>query len=59
MKKLVGEIKKEIRVVGIDDSPFKKSEKKCLILGAIFRGGNYIDGLISSKASIDGDDSTE
>lgn len=53
------EIKKEIRVIGIDDAPFKKSDSKCMIIGTIFRGGNYIDGLISGEVKIDGEDSTE
>jgi len=59
MKRLEGKIKKEIRVIGIDDSPFRKSDKECIILGAIYRGGNYIDGLVSSKVKIDGNDATK
>lgn len=58
MKKL-DTVKKEIRVLGIDDGPFSKSEKDCMIVGTVFRGGNYIDGLVSSKAEVDGKDSTE
>ena len=53
-------LKKEIRVIGIDDSPFKKSQKdKVLVVGSIFRGGVFLDGIISTKVNIDGDDSTE
>jgi len=59
MKRLDGKIKKEIRVIGIDDSPFKKSDKECMIIGTIYRGGNYIDGLVSSKVKIDGNDATK
>ena len=59
MKKQSNVVKKEIRVLGIDDSPFSKSEKKCMIVGTVFRGGNYIDGLLSAEVHVDGDDSTE
>ncbi len=52
-------IKKEIRVIGIDDSPFVKSDEECLVVGAIFRGGNYIDGVVSCSVEIDGNNATE
>ena len=54
-------MKKEIRIVGFDDSPFDKfkKNKKTLVIGTVFRGGLYLDGVISTKVSIDGDDSTD
>jgi len=52
-------IKKELRVIGIDDSPFKKfSRGKVLVIGTIFRGGTLLDGILSTKVNIDGNDST-
>ncbi len=53
-------VKEEIRIAGIDDSPFKKfSDKRCLIVVTIFRGGNYMDGLLSGYVTVDGKDATE
>jgi len=53
-------IKKEIRILGIDDSPFNKfKDKKVLIVGTVYRGGVFMDGLISTSAQVDGDDATE
>ena len=53
-------IKTEARAIRIDDSPFVKgSNKRVLILGVIYRGGNFLDGLISCKVKIDGSDATE
>jgi len=53
-------LKKEIRVIGIDDAPFKKFSKgKVLVVGTIFRGGSFLDGVLSTKVNIDGDDSTK
>ncbi|MCD6092462.1 MAG: DUF99 family protein [Candidatus Aenigmarchaeota archaeon] len=52
--------KKEIRVIGWDDAPFVKGKKQLVTLaGVIFRGGNYIDGLLSTKVEYDGLDATE
>jgi len=53
-------LKKEIRVIGIDDSPFRKFKKgKVLVVGTVFRGGLFLDGVLSTKVNIDGNDSTK
>jgi endonuclease V-like protein UPF0215 family len=53
-------VKKEARVLGIDDSPFDKfKDKECLVVGTVFRGGNYPDGILSTKVRVDGIDSTK
>ena len=52
-------MKKEIRVIGIDDSPFNKfKDKQCFVVGIFYRGGNYMDGVVSTKVKVDGKDST-
>ena len=51
--------KKQIRIIGIDDSPFNRFKKgKVLVIGTIFRGGDFLDGLVSTKVNSDGNDST-
>ncbi len=51
--------KKEIRVIGIDDAPFDKFKRgKVLVLATIFRGGSWLDGVLSTKVNVDGTDST-
>jgi endonuclease V-like protein UPF0215 family len=53
-------MKKEVRILGIDDGPFDKSKKgKVLVVGTIFRGGSFLDGIISTKVTIDGTDATK
>ena len=48
-------MKKEIRVLGIDDGPFDKDKKgNCIVIGALFRGGEFLDGLMSTKIRVDG-----
>ncbi len=52
--------KKEIRVVGIDDSPFNKfKDKKIIVVGVVMRGGSWVDGILSTKVIVDGNDSTK
>lgn len=49
-----------MRVIGIDDSPFeKKKDKKVLVTGTIYRGGEFMDGLVSCWVRKDGADSTK
>src|SRR3989338_8767352 len=53
-------LKKEIRVIGIDDAPHKfKSKGNILIVGTIFRGGSFLDGILSTKVNVDGNNATK
>lgn len=53
-------IKKEIRIIGIDDAPFSKTKKgNVLTVGTIFRGGQSMEGLLSTHIEVDGSNSTE
>lgn len=54
-----GFLKKEIRIIGWDDGPFSGGDKTVRIFGAIFRGGFWMDGLLSTRIRIDGDDATK
>jgi len=52
-------MKQEIRVLGIDDAPFEKFKKgKVLIVGTLFRGGRWLDGVLSVKVRVDGNNAT-
>jgi endonuclease V-like protein UPF0215 family len=53
-------IKKEIRILAWDDGPFKfRSRGKDILVGVIFRGGQFMDGLLKTEVEIDGHDATE
>lgn len=52
-------IKPEIRILGIDDAPFKRQDKEVLCIAVVYRGGNYIDGLLSFYVKKDGKDATD
>lgn len=49
-------IKPEIRILGIDDSALLS--KRVMIVGAVFRGGDWIDGVLRSEITKDGLDAT-
>jgi endonuclease V-like protein UPF0215 family len=51
-------MKKQIRLLGIDDSPFNFSDKYGIVIGVVMRGGQYLEGVLKRQISIDGDDAT-
>lgn len=53
-------LKTEARIIGIDDGPFDKhKDKKVLIVGIVYRGGFVPDGVVSTRATVDGTDATQ
>ena len=52
-------IKKEIRILGVDDCPFKYTQEKSKIVGSVFRGNSSLEGVIIKEIEVDGFDSTE
>lgn len=53
-------LKKQIRILGIDDAPFIRYRKgNVLVIGAFFRGGDFLDGVISTYIKQDGFNSTK
>ncbi|MEM3673239.1 MAG: DUF99 family protein [Candidatus Bathyarchaeia archaeon] len=53
-------IKPEIRVLGIDDGIFTPQVKRLVpVVGVVFRGGYWLDGVMHTKIEIDGFDATD
>jgi len=53
-------MKPETRVLGIDDAPFDKfQDKEVLVIGCFYRSNKLLEGVMSTKATVDGDDATE
>lgn len=50
--------KPQIRLLGIDDAPFEKSDEQVLVTATFFRGGESLDGVLSTKVQVDGEDAT-
>ncbi|UCE95727.1 MAG: DUF99 family protein [Candidatus Bathyarchaeota archaeon] len=58
-RKQLRSVKPEIRIVGIDDGFFvPHTQGKCDIIGVVFRGGYWFDGVMRTQIEIDGIDAT-
>ncbi|MDI6846690.1 MAG: DUF99 family protein [Candidatus Bathyarchaeia archaeon] len=52
-------IKPEIRVLGVDDGVFTPHMKGLVpVVGVVFRGGYWLDGVMHTKVEVDGFDAT-
>ncbi len=52
-------VKKEIQVLGIDDAPFEKGDKRVKIVAALTRGARMLEGVFHSEIKKDGLDATD
>jgi endonuclease V-like protein UPF0215 family len=52
-------IKPEIRVLGVDDGVFTPHAKRLVpVVGVVFRGGYWLDGVMHTQVRVDGFDAT-
>ncbi len=52
-------MKPNVRVLGIDDGAFSKSDKTVLVVGALVRGKTELEAVMSATVTVDGNDATE
>lgn len=53
-------VKPEIRILGVDDGPFEPNYRgKVPLVGAVFRGGSWLDGVMITQIDKDGLDVTD
>lgn len=53
-------IKPEIRILGLDDGAFMpRTTGKADVVGVVFRGGRWLDGVMRTEVTIDGLDATK
>jgi hypothetical protein len=52
-------MKRQIRILGIDDAPFTFSEKYSAVIGVVMRGGEYLESVLHRQVTIDGTEATE
>lgn len=51
-------MKKEIRILGIDDMPFSFKDREVDIVGVVMRGGKYLEGVLKTTIEVDGMNAT-
>jgi len=52
-------VRKEIRVVGFDDAPHHRGDASVPVVGVVMRGGAYMEAVLRTDVTGDGDDATE
>ncbi len=53
-------VKPELRILGVDDGGFApKSAGETDVVGVVFRGGYWLDGVMKTKLTVDGLDATD
>jgi endonuclease V-like protein UPF0215 family len=53
-------VKPEIRVLGVDDGVFVPRTKGMVdVVGVVYRGGYWLDGVMRTEVEVDGTDATE
>lgn len=52
-------MKPKSRVLGIDDGPFRFGDVEVPVVGVVVQAPSYIDGVLHTRAQVDGRDATE
>ena len=52
-------MKTQVRVLGIDDSPFNFNDKKTQVIGVVMRLPSYIEAVMRCEVDVDGTDANE
>jgi endonuclease V-like protein UPF0215 family len=52
-------MKSQVRILGIDDSPFQFDNKKTDIIGVVIRLPSYIEAVMRTEVEVDGTDACE
>lgn len=51
-------MKREIRILGIDDCPHQREDQEVTVIGCVFRGGEWLEGVMSTSVDVDGENAT-
>jgi len=49
-------MKTNLRILGIDDSPFLRHDETCFLIGVIMRLDFYVEGFMTKQIHVDGND---
>jgi len=52
-------LKSQVRVVGIDDSPFAFRDGRVLVIGVVVRLPQYVEGVMRTECTVDGTDAND
>lgn len=49
-------MKAQVRVLAVDDAPFRFESERAMVVGVVMRLPNYLEGVLRSEVTVDGDD---
>ena len=52
-------MKAQVRVLGLDDAPFRFGDARVPVVGVVVRAPNYVEGVMTTSVAVDGDDATD
>ena len=52
-------VKREVRLLGFDDAPFTRADAEVAVVGVATRAGAYVEAVLRTQVTRDGDDATE
>ena len=52
-------MKQQVRILGVDDSPFEFGGGRSLVVGTLVRAPNYLEAVMTTDVEVDGTDSTD
>jgi endonuclease V-like protein UPF0215 family len=52
-------LKGEVRVLGVDDGPFRFGDPETDLVGVVCRGAGYVENVIRARVHVDGSDATD
>ena len=52
-------MKAQSRILGLDDAPFEFTDEFVPVVGVVVRTPNYLEGVLTTRARVDGTDATE
>ena len=51
-------MKPNVRILGIDDAPFRFGDAETEVVGVLVRAPNYVEGVMTTRVAVDGRDAT-
>ncbi len=51
-------LKSDVRFLGLDDAPFGRDDAMVPVVGVVTRGPLYVEGVLTTRVDVDGDDAT-
>lgn len=52
-------MKRNVRVLGVDDAPFRFGDERTMVVGVVVRLPTYVEGVLRTDVTVDGWDATD